>query len=400
MGKEYADFGTMSGTRRSDDRVASVFTGWSGACSPILSAVLDASESMVMLIDRDRRIVFANDTMLRAAGVENLEQITGLRHGAAVRCLHAEVDSGGCGESDFCRACGIARVIASRFESEGKAQAEVLLSVQQGDKVVAREYAVTAVPVEHEDAQHTVVAFRDISNEKRRDALEQVFFHDILNTITCLAGYTDLLKRDGESSAEILDHIVYLGERLKREVLDQRALLEAERGTLNLQLRPVDPDEVLSAAERLFTGHLLLKDQVLDVSYDGAGQNIVTDFTLLLRVVINMVKNAFEATRREDPVRLWAERDATGCTFKVHNHGSIPPDVARQIFKRSFSTKAAKGRGLGTYSMKLFGERYLGGKVGFSSSAAEGTTFYVVLPLEQLEPVEGALPDTPLAPLT
>jgi hypothetical protein len=28
-------------------------------------------------------------------------------------------------------------------------------------------------------------------------------------------------------------------------------------------------------------------------------------------------------------------------------------------------TKAAKGRGIGTYSMKLFGERYLGGLVAF-----------------------------------
>ena len=253
-----------------------------------------------MLIDRDRRIIFANDAMLRAAGVEALEEIAGLRHGAAVHCLHAEVEASGCGASDFCQACGVASAIASRYESDGKAQAEVLLSVHEGDRVVAREYAVTAVPVEHEEAQHTVVAFRDISSEKRRDALEKVFFHDILNTITCLAGYTDLLKRDGDPSDEILGHVLYLGERLKREVLDQRSLIEAERGTLSLQLRPVDPDEVLTAAERLFTGHLLLKGQVLSVTHDGAGQTIVTDFTLLLRVVINMVKNAFEATRREE----------------------------------------------------------------------------------------------------
>lgn len=355
-----------------------------------------------MLIDRDRRIVFANDAMLRAAGVEDLEQVAGLRHGAAVHCLHAEADPSGCGTSDFCQACGVACAIAARHDSAGKAQAEVLLSVHEGDNVVAREYAVTAVPVEHEDAQHTVVAFRDISSEKRRDALEQVFFHDIMNTITCLAGYTDLLKRDGgggcdsdgDVSDEILGHVVYLGERLKREVLDQRSLIEAERGTLSLQPRPVDPDEVLTAVERLFTGHLLLKGQVLSVSHDGAGQNITTDFTLLLRVVINMVKNAFEATRREDPVRLWTERDATSCTFKVHNLGTIPPDVARQIFKRSFSTKAAKGRGLGTYSMKLFGERYLGGQVGFSTSASEGTTFHVVLPLEPAAPGTLSAPST------
>jgi sensor histidine kinase regulating citrate/malate metabolism len=46
------------------------------------------------------------------------------------------------------------------------------------------------------------------------------------------------------------------------------------------------------------------------------------------------------------------------------------------MFKRSFTTKGI-GRGLGTYSMKLLGEKYLKGKVGFESSKQNGTTFYI-----------------------
>ena len=45
-----------------------------------------------------------------------------------------------------------------------------------------------------------------------------------------------------------------------------------------------------------------------------------------------------------------------------------------------FSTKSSTGRGLGTYSMKLLGERYLGGAVSFSSSAEHGTVFTFELP--------------------
>jgi signal transduction histidine kinase len=52
--------------------------------------------------------------------------------------------------------------------------------------------------------------------------------------------------------------------------------------------------------------------------------------------------------------------------------------IQLQIFQRFFSTKGP-GRGLGTYSMKLFGERYLKGKVDFSSQAPQGTTFTVTL---------------------
>jgi sensor histidine kinase regulating citrate/malate metabolism len=66
----------------------------------------------------------------------------------------------------------------------------------------------------------------------------------------------------------------------------------------------------------------------------------------------------------------------------------IPEKVALRIFQRSFSTKAKKGRGIGTYSMKLFGERYLGGKVGFETNEEKGTMFFIELP--EREPVEAS----------
>ncbi len=50
------------------------------------------------------------------------------------------------------------------------------------------------------------------------------------------------------------------------------------------------------------------------------------------------------------------------------------------MFQRSFTTKG-EGRGLGTYSMKLLSERYLNGRVEFTSSPEHGTTFTAVYPV-------------------
>jgi sensor histidine kinase regulating citrate/malate metabolism len=72
----------------------------------------------------------------------------------------------------------------------------------------------------------------------------------------------------------------------------------------------------------------------------------------------------------------------THIVITVTNIGEIPRDVQLRIFKRSFSTKDLSGRGIGTYSMKLFGERYLGGTVGFNSQNGL-TTFFIKLPLAQ-----------------
>lgn len=59
----------------------------------------------------------------------------------------------------------------------------------------------------------------------------------------------------------------------------------------------------------------------------------------------------------------------------------MPYDVQLQVFQRSFSTKGI-GRGLGTYSIRLLSERYLSGRVSFTSTPEAGTTFYAWYPLE------------------
>ena len=100
---------------------------------------------------------------------------------------------------------------------------------------------------------------------------------------------------------------------------------------------------------------------------------------LLRRVLGNMLKNALEATPPGKAVSLSCSSDQGTVTFSVHNPKPMPRDVQLQIFQRSFSTKGS-GRGIGTYSMKLFTERYLGGTVHFTVSEEEGTTFRVSLP--------------------
>ena len=53
--------------------------------------------------------------------------------------------------------------------------------------------------------------------------------------------------------------------------------------------------------------------------------------------------------------------------------------LALRIFKRNFTTKEQLGHGLGTYSMKFFGEKVLGGLVDFTTSETAGTTFRLTL---------------------
>jgi len=93
-----------------------------------------------------------------------------------------------------------------------------------------------------------------------------------------------------------------------------------------------------------------------------------------------MIKNALEASDQNNPVRVGVDLSDGQLRFWVHNLEPIPRDIQQQIFERSFSSKG-QGRGLGTFSMKLLGEAYLGGKVDFFSDEQHGTTFTIDLPI-------------------
>ena len=94
-----------------------------------------------------------------------------------------------------------------------------------------------------------------------------------------------------------------------------------------------------------------------------------------------MVKNALEATPEGGTVSLVAEQSGEGnIRISVHNAGVMPRSVQLQIFERSFSTKPGSGRGVGTYSVKLFTEQFLKGRVSFTSDPIRGTIFTVTLP--------------------
>jgi signal transduction histidine kinase len=121
------------------------------------------------------------------------------------------------------------------------------------------------------------------------------------------------------------------------------------------------------------------RGKTIHIAPDSTDVFFASDRKLLTRILVNLQKNALEATPLGGRVSVGCGQQDGQVRFWVHNDGLVPEVARPQIFRRAFSTKG-RGRGLGTYGAKLFAESYLGGKVGFSTDAAEGTTFYVLLP--------------------
>lgn len=222
----------------------------------------------------------------------------------------------------------------------------------------------------------------DISDEKRLAVLMRTFFHDVMNTVGGIYGIAQLLAQQCDVNSddqECLQQLGELAEQLVEEVASHRDLTYAESGDLATRFEPVATRELLQNLRSLYSRHGVAEGRTIALGdvWDGL---VVTDRRLLARVLGNMLKNALEAIRPGGVVTLHCRQQNDRVTFAVHNPGVIPQQVQYQIFQRSFSTKGQVGRGIGTHSMKLLGERYLGGRVEFSSSEPAGTTFTITLP--------------------
>jgi len=213
--------------------------------------------------------------------------------------------------------------------------------------------------------------------------LENVFIHDINNLLTGLRGWSDILTRRPQDALTIAQRIVSLSSHLTQEVQNQQFMMLAERGELKVANEPVGVNIILEGIKTFFSGYPVENVSRLDIIDRHDEITLHSCQPLLTRVLANMVKNAMEAALPPEKIRVWFEFCEGQPGFFVHNPGEIPDEIAAQIFKRSFSTKNTSGRGLGTYSMKLFGEQYLGGEVGFTSNKSDGTTFFIKFAVDQ-----------------
>lgn len=223
---------------------------------------------------------------------------------------------------------------------------------------------------------------RDITDTKRREALERVFLHDITNTVGGLVGWARLFpKLRGEQAENAAERIGVLSERVLEEIHYQRALVLAEAGELEPRREQTSSHRILAVVTQLFERYGATTEGRSVEVVPSDDLPLATDPRLAARVLVNMVKNALEATAQGGRVRISCRPGGEGgAAFSVWNAGTMPELVARSIFRRSFSTKSGTGRGIGTYSMNLLGEHYLGGRVSFTTSEEQGTTFTFEVP--------------------
>jgi hypothetical protein len=360
------------------------------AGDPFFLLVLDSIPTATVILNANRQIVFANRRLseLLRPSREN-GTVLGMRPGEALDCLHSVASGEGCGTSEFCFRCGALR--ATMKAMTGRVEVRDC-SISRSDNHIPLHLRVTAAPFQYAGETFTLFSVTDISEEHRRRTLEGTFFHDLLNTASCVHGTAQaFLAADDEARAEVLDMLRNQSKLLVREIKTQRQISEAEIGEFAIHATVFDAMEFLHEIADLYRSHRLCRRRSIEVLGPSDPTLVRSDKALLGRVIGNMLKNALEASAKSACVTAGMVVEADALCFSVHNDSAMPSRAQMRIFNRSFSTKGP-GRGWGTISIKLLGELYLGGRVWFSSDLKEGTTFHISIPRDVSE---FAMPEEP-----
>ncbi|MCF8093138.1 MAG: PAS domain S-box protein [Desulfotignum sp.] len=134
-----------------------------------LSAIHENAPSVMMLLDRDRRVRKANGFAARFAHRTPAE-MTGLAGGEALRCLHHLDDPKGCGFGPACAQCKVRQAVLDTFET-GVSQTEVAawLPFPRGDSVEERCLLISTAFLQIRGTGRVLVCAQDITERKRAE---------------------------------------------------------------------------------------------------------------------------------------------------------------------------------------------------------------------------------------
>jgi hypothetical protein len=332
------------------------------------------------VLNKNRQIVYANNEYLSLMGIDSLDVILGSRPGEVVSCIHSNKSFDGCGTSQECSVCGAVNTILESQKTHQKITGEARLTSKKDGHIKSWDLKVTTAPITFSGEPFYIFMLEDISAEKRRQSLEQIFFHDILNLAGGLNGLLTVLKSgiDPEEAREIINMSEESSRNLIEEIRLHKQIMDAENGDLKVRIEKLNSCDFLASVIDKIKYHDIAKSRKIIIDEYADQSDFESDRVVLQNVIINLLKNALEATPEDGTVRAGCKSSYDTIIFWVQNSGIISLDIQMQIFQRSFSTKG-KGRGTGTYSVRLLTENYLKGNISFVSNEYEGTIFTVEL---------------------
>jgi nitrogen fixation/metabolism regulation signal transduction histidine kinase len=211
-----------------------------------------------------------------------------------------------------------------------------------------------------------------------REMAKQVA-HEIKNPLTPMRLSVQSFERKFDPKDEnIKEKLAEYSQTLIQQIDVMSAIASAFSDFAKMPTQKKEKIEVISVVKLALD---IFNEKSVKYQTKEAELSAVLDKTQLIRIVTNLVKNALQATEKEENPLINVEVISEGNTIKIvvsDNGKGISDEVKDLIFEPKFTTKSS-GMGLGLPMIKNIIEAY-DGSISFTSNTGIGTVFTVVLP--------------------
>ena len=216
--------------------------------------------------------------------------------------------------------------------------------------------------------------------------------HDIRTPMNAITGYTTLALREDVSDTVrgYLEKIDISGKHLLSLINDILDMSRIESGKMELDPAPADWEQLLGEAHDIFAVQMESKNLRFTLNSDGvADRYVVCDKPRLLRVLLNLLSNAYKFTPEGGSVtvslRQTGSADGSGSyELRVADTGiGMSEEFSKKIFEafereKTSAVSKIQGTGLGMTITKSLVE-LMGGTIGLTTEQGKGTEFVIRL---------------------
>lgn len=240
-------------------------------------------------------------------------------------------------------------------------------------------------------------------SDKLKSAFLANMSHELRTPMNAIIAFSNFLREPDlpeKKREEYLDHIASAGDNLLHLIDDIIDIAKLEAKQLKISIGPVNISRMLRELKRVFQKIKAKSNYKADLvlSIDPHNDFIInTDVLRIKQILNNLIENAFKYTPR-GIIEFGVKHTGEGMLFFVKDNGvGISPEKQDKIFDRfsqidSELNRKYGGTGLGLAISKNLAE-LLGGKIWVESEPDKGSSFYVLIPANDLRMVEVSGPN-------
>ena len=346
-----------------------------------IDAVLETAGALVVVLDREGRILRFNRTCEQMTGYSS-EEVMG-RHVWDLFIIPDEV-------------AGVKAVFErlrggeprSDYENYWMGKGGFLRRISWSNTVIADfsgkvDYVVSS-GLDITDFKSMQEQLRKTERIAELGTLASGMAHEIGTPMNVILGRAEyLLQRTAdEGMKKGLATIVTQIERITK-VMNQ-LLVFARRKQPDRQV--VDLGEIVEDSLEMFQERMTHNRITVEKAIEGNLPSIYADRDQLVQVLINLVTNSLHAVPEGGRLRLSLAREGSHVCLGVSDTGhGMPEEIRSKVFEPFFTTKDfGKGTGLGLTVVKGIVEEH-DGTITVESVVDKGTTFWIRLPVDRAE---------------